>query len=137
MSSGWSACAWISPCISVLDAKQIRAAGVSVCRIAAVVRADVGEIKDDAERCNAVVNVIRKVESCSRELETMPLPERIWVDVFCLTATNRRHAEAYEPPNTMFPTFQQYIDVIEAICVFPERLTDSNIGSSRACGSLA
>jgi hypothetical protein len=127
MKTGWSACAWISPSISVLDAKRIRVTGVSVSRIAAIVRADVGEIKDEVERCDAVVDVIRKVESCSRDLETEPLAQRIWVDVFCLTATNCRHAEAYEPHQTTFPTFQQYIDVVEAICFFPERLRDSNI----------
>lgn len=127
MTTGWSACAWISPSISILDAKRIRVAGVSVSRIAAIFRADVGEIKDEAKRCDAVVDVIRKVESCSRKLETDPSPERIWVDVFCLTATNRRHAEAYEPHQTTFPTFQQYIDAIEAICFSPERLTDPNI----------
>lgn len=137
MITAWSACAWISPSISVLDAKRIRVAGVSVSRIAAIVRADVGEIKDEAERCDAIVDVIRKVESCSRKLETNPLPERIWVDVFCLTATNRRHAEAYDPQKTTFPTFQQYIDVIEAICFFPERLKDSKIRFKEVLVELA
>ncbi|XP_014550996.1 hypothetical protein COCVIDRAFT_20664 [Bipolaris victoriae FI3] len=137
MSTGWSACAWISPSISVLDAKRIRVAGVSVSRIAAIVRADIGEIKDETERCDAIVDIIRNVESCSRKQEAKPLPERIWVDVFCLTATNRRHAEAYDPQQTTFPTFQQYIDVIEAICFFPERLTDSKIRFKEVLVQLA
>lgn len=137
MSTGWSACAWISPSISVLDAKRIRVAGVSVSRIAAIVRADIGEIKDETERCDAIVDIIRNVESRSRKQEAKPLPERIWVDVFCLTATNRRHAEAYDPQQTTFPTFQQYIDVIEAICFFPERLTDSKVRFKEVLVQLA
>jgi hypothetical protein len=127
INSGWSACGWISAKLSVLDAKRIRVSGVAVTRVVAVLPADVGYIKDEQERCNAVVGVLRDVESRSRDLEARTLPERYWVDTFRLVATNSQHAESYEPHRKQYPTFHEFFEAIEAIAFLPDRCKDETI----------
>ncbi|KAF1921571.1 heterokaryon incompatibility protein-domain-containing protein [Ampelomyces quisqualis] len=112
----WSACAWITSEIRIVDNRRLRVAGIPVSPVKEIIAANLGLNSSTEEGCQSLVNILRRLKPTAEELSARCGTSRAWVQMLCSIIASFRYAESSRPPNPLLPRFEQFVDLVETIC---------------------
>lgn len=116
LNTQWSACAWITSEINVIDDRRLSVTGIPISPVEEIMAAGLRPESSIAEGCQLLLDILRRLKSTAEELRARCGTNRAWAQMLCSMVASFSYAEGSEPPAPSLPRFEQYVDLVETIC---------------------
>lgn len=111
LERSWSACAWISSEIPVIDEERCHASGIVKQTVAAVIGPTTRDDKENA----TIFGLLRDLRTVASGLITPNIITCSWIETFCRDLLEATYAESYLPTHMSCFKFQLFVDAVQLV----------------------